>query len=137
MVVRAAAIWCVLLGVATVTAGLRVAVLAPRVGEPAAHVIGTLSAVAAFIAVIASTIGWVEPRLEVRRRISIGVTWCIATVLFEFGFGHFIAGYSWERLLTDYNLARGRLWPLVLATLVFTPLVTAITHRRRTRADDP
>lgn len=41
---------------------------------------------------------------------------------FEFGFGHFVAGQPMSELLRDYNLAKGRLWPLVLAWLALGPI---------------
>ncbi|MCL6545144.1 MAG: hypothetical protein K6T61_07935, partial [Bryobacteraceae bacterium] len=57
-----------------------------------------------------------------RRRLGLGAGWCAATVAFEFGFGHYIIGHPWSALLADYNLFRGRLWVLVLLTLLLAPL---------------
>jgi len=44
-------------------------------------------------------------------------------VLFEFGFGHWVAGHSWRRLLADYKLLAGRLWALVLVWIGIAPWV--------------
>ena len=52
------------------------------------------------------------------------------TVAFEFGFGRLVAKASWEELLADYNLASGRLWPLVLAWIALGP---EATHKWRSR----
>ena len=41
------------------------------------------------------------------------------TVLFEFGFGHYVTRDSWAALLGAYNLAEGRAWAAV-------PLWTAV-----------
>ncbi|WP_342304324.1 hypothetical protein [Methanolobus sp. ZRKC5] len=49
----------------------------------------------------------------------IGIMWLFLTVAFEFLFGYYIAGHSWEHLLTDYNILKGRIWLLV-------PIVTAL-----------
>jgi hypothetical protein len=45
-----------------------------------------------------------------------------ATVVFEFLFMHYAAGHPWDRLLAEYELWNGRLWTLVLASLVAWPL---------------
>jgi len=56
--------------------------------------------------------------------IEIGVLWLALTLCFEFLFGHFIVGHSWARLLQDYNLLSGRVWPLLLAWLTLLPYIT-------------
>ncbi|MEW6447103.1 MAG: hypothetical protein AB1426_03305, partial [Bacillota bacterium] len=53
----------------------------------------------------------------------IGLIWLVLTVAFEFGFGHFVMGHSWSRLLHDYNLLKGRLWVLVLLWVAIAPYV--------------
>ena len=51
------------------------------------------------------------------------------TVAFEFGFGHFVAGHSWQRLLGDYNLLEGRVWLLFLLwILVVVPLLHGMSR---------
>jgi hypothetical protein len=41
---------------------------------------------------------------------------------FELLAGHYVFGNSWEKLLADYNLFRGRIWVLVLIVILFAPL---------------
>jgi hypothetical protein len=53
--------------------------------------------------------------------IAIGFMWLCMTVIFEFGFGHYLMGHSWTRLLHDYNLFQGRVWSLFLAWLLLAP----------------
>jgi hypothetical protein len=53
----------------------------------------------------------------------IGASWLAATIAFEFGFGHFVAGHSWRKLLADYNLFKGRVWLLFLLWIAFAPYV--------------
>jgi hypothetical protein len=43
--------------------------------------------------------------------------------MFEFTFGHYVDRRSWAELLANYNLVKGRLWPVVLATLVAAPFL--------------
>ncbi len=45
------------------------------------------------------------------------------TIAFEFGFGHFVAGHSWGRLLADYNLLTGHVWVLFLLWVLVVPIV--------------
>ena len=47
----------------------------------------------------------------------------MATIAFEFLFGHYAMGHSWDFLWADYNVFQGRLWPLVLMVTLFGPLL--------------
>lgn len=55
--------------------------------------------------------------------IIIGLVWLLLTVIFEFLFGHYVAGHSWEKLLHDYNIAQGRVWILVLIWITMAPYI--------------
>jgi hypothetical protein len=56
-----------------------------------------------------------------RQALTVGLVWLLLTVAFEFGFGLWIAGHPWHKLLHDYNLAAGRLWMLVLGWVAIGP----------------
>jgi hypothetical protein len=60
----------------------------------------------------------------------VGALWVGLTVAFEFGFGHYVMGAPWEVLLADYDILRGRLWPLVLAANLVAPLLAGRLCRR-------
>jgi hypothetical protein len=53
----------------------------------------------------------------------VGLIWLGLTILFEFGFGHYVMGNSWQKLLQDYNLAAGRVWSLFLAWIPIAPYI--------------
>jgi hypothetical protein len=53
----------------------------------------------------------------------IGAIWLLFTVAFEFLFGRYVAGHSWEKLLADYNLLAGRVWILVLIEIAIAPFL--------------
>lgn len=55
--------------------------------------------------------------------ILIGLIWLTLTILFEFGFGHYIMGNSWEKLLHDYNITEGRIWSLFLLWITIAPVI--------------
>jgi hypothetical protein len=56
-----------------------------------------------------------------RQAVMIGGSWLILTVAFEFAFGLYVAGHPLSRLLQDYNITEGRLWPVVLAAVAVLP----------------
>jgi hypothetical protein len=93
-----------------------------RVGELRAHQLSTGSAIAFF----AGYFEWLArryPLLSTREALEVGTAWLALTVAFEFGFGRGVAHTSMDELLADYDLRKGRLWPLVLAWIVLGPAV--------------
>ena len=102
---------------------MREVFLRPRVGEPTAHAIGTLSAVALAALVISAYIRRVHASYSRADLLRIGLLWLVLTVAFEFGFFHYVMGKPWDVLLADYNILRGRLWVLVLATVLLGPIL--------------
>jgi len=57
--------------------------------------------------------------------IMIGILWILMTVAFEFLAGHYLFGTSWEKIIADYNIARGRIWILVLVATLISPILAA------------
>jgi len=62
--------------------------------------------------------------------ILIGAFWTILTIGFEFGFGHYVMGRPWDHLLADYNILKGRLWSLVLLTMLIAPSLWGFMLKR-------
>jgi hypothetical protein len=58
-----------------------------------------------------------------RQAFMIGGMWLVMTIVFEFGFGHYIVGHPWSKLFHDYNLFKGRVWLLVLVWTFIAPYV--------------
>ncbi|MGA9364166.1 MAG: hypothetical protein WBW16_07340 [Bacteroidota bacterium] len=61
----------------------------------------------------------------------VGIIWVGMTICFEFIFGHYMMGNSWERLLHDYNIFEGRLWAAVLVRTLIAPYLFTRLSRRR------
>ncbi|HEY5332662.1 MAG TPA: hypothetical protein VIJ21_03880 [Solirubrobacterales bacterium] len=59
----------------------------------------------------------------------MGGAWAALTVCFEFGLGR-ARGVGWSELGAEYDLRRGRLWPLVLLTVAVGPELTRMRARR-------
>ena len=53
----------------------------------------------------------------------IGGLWVVLVLAFEFLAGHYVFGTPWSELLADYNVLRGRIWPLVLVITAVAPYV--------------
>jgi hypothetical protein len=102
----------------------REATLSKRFDERTAHQLSTLTAIAGFAGYFALLQRrW--PLASTREALSVGGAWLALTVAFEFLFGRVVAKQSWSELVADYNLARGRAWPLVLAWIAIGPAATA------------
>lgn len=88
--------------------------------ELSAHQLSTLIFILLIAAYTWFLSGAVRPE-SAGQALLIGLIWLCLTVLFEFGFGHYVAGHSWEKLFHDYNLLQGRLWLLVLVWTMLAP----------------
>ena len=113
--------------------GLSRGLYARSLGEDRAHQVSTATLVAALVPYTrAVDRRWPIPTAGTAT--GIGVTWAALTVAFEFGFGHYVAKQSWDTLLADYHLRRGRLWPLVLVATAAAPAAARTLRLRRTTA---
>jgi len=130
---RAALGWLFLFVVMFANGAIRVLVLQPQFGEDRARQLASLSGVALVLLV-----SWLFVRFSPGARPAqlwwVGVAWLIATVAFEFLFGHFVSGLSWHALLADYNILRGRLWSLILISVCLGPWFWGTVSARRQRS---
>ncbi len=112
--------WLVLMLLAIGNGILREATYGKHLSELHAHQLSTITAAVVFgIAVWLLAKHW---SLEsTRQAIVVGLSWLVLTLCFEFIFGHYIAGHSWSRLLQDYDLSSGRVWPLLLVWITLLP----------------
>jgi hypothetical protein len=97
-----------------------------RMGETASHSL----AVAPLSGVVRLWAGLLARRWPLRSRraaMGVGVVWLVLTLGFEFGLGK-ARGASLEEILSDYDVRRGRLWPLALCVVAAAPL---LAYRRR------
>jgi hypothetical protein len=124
--------WLVLLAAMLANGTFRVGVLQPRFGEDLARQLACLSGAGIVLALSAPFVRRLRsPRSA--QLLGIGALWLALTLAFEFGFGRYVSGLSWKILLADYDLSRGRLWPLLLLTTLLAPwLVGHGRPRQRT-----
>lgn len=122
MILRYSLLWFALAIVAIANGILREQTYGKAVSELSAHQISTLTGIVMsglFVYIVhrfwpigSSTQAW-----------TIGVIWLISTVVFEFTFGHYVAGHTWNHLLNDYNIFQGRVWLLFLVWVLIMPVV--------------
>ena len=117
-----AAGWAGMLVLAVLNGALREKGYGRFVRELTAHQLSTAMGMVLFGIYIWILTG-VFPIESSRQASVIGSMWLIMTVLFEFGFGRFVAGHPWNRLFHDYNLLKGRVWPLLLIWTAAAPYV--------------
>lgn len=92
---------------------IRVKFYTKFLGELGAHQLSTISGVFLFGAYFWMVTGkWqIESTTQA---VLIGLMWLLITVLFEFVFGHYVMGHPWQKLFSDYNVFKGRLWIVIL-----------------------
>jgi len=125
MILRALVVWLAIVPLAILNGDIRVRWIIPRTGEAVGHRIScvTLSLIVLAVAWLAHP--WVAPT-TVRDAWRVGALWVACTVGFEFLAGHYVARQPWSALWADYDLRRGRLWLLVLATTAVAPALAAL-----------
>ena len=133
LVVPALIWWLVLLAAMMVNGTLRVLVLQPRLGQDLARQVACLSGIGILLALTVPFVG-AAGDVGARALFGVGALWLALTVAFEFLFGRYVSAASWESLLADYDLRRGRLWSLVLLTVLFAPWLVSLVRRRGSAA---
>ena len=123
--------WWTILALYGITNGaFRRTVLLPVMTEEQAHRLSCLTLMVLMLAVSWFFVRRFEPRCRAEW-IRVGLLWLVCTVAFEFAFGRLVVGSGWDTLLADYDLARGRLWLLVLLTVLAGPCVAAMVRDTR------
>ncbi|HMV51986.1 MAG TPA: hypothetical protein PLD20_07415 [Blastocatellia bacterium] len=131
LLLRGLAVWGVIILVESLHGTARELWLRPLLGDFRARQISVFTAMALILLVALLFARWLRATQR-RQLLAVGALWVLLTVAFEFGLGRFVLGYSWTRLLEDYNLARGGLMGLGLVFLLFAPLLAAKMRDLRT-----
>jgi hypothetical protein len=128
MIGRALVIWLAILLLASLNGAVREAWLIPAMGQTAGRALSTLVLSALVLLVTWLAIGWIRPA-TLQDALIIGMLWMVLTLAFEFLVGHYVFHQPWTELTEDYQVTRGRIWPLVLMLVLFAPLWTARIRR--------
>lgn len=135
LLLKATAIWLLILVLAVLNGWLREAVLLPSVGKPLAFV---LSGVLLSVCIVVVSLVFVPrlDRLRAAQSLNLGLLWLVLTLVFEFGFGRLIQSRPWPELLEAYTFKDGNIWPLVLVVTFFAPLLAVRFGERRQGASN-
>ena len=117
-------IWLVIVFAESVHGTLRQLFLAPVVGDFPARRISFFTGMALIFLITYVFIGWIRAE-NAKQLFVVGLIWAILTLLFEFGLGLFVLGYSYERMFEDYDVPRGGLMGFGLLFMVFAPFLAA------------
>lgn len=120
--VKAFGVWLILLLAAFINGAMRETLIVPRAGEQIGHLIGVGVFSAAVLGITYVFITKLAP-LPSGTLLHIGLFWLVLSLLFEFGFFHYVMHESWHKLLADYNIFRGRLLIVVWLITLFAPLL--------------
>ena len=119
--------WLVLMILGVANGIVRELTYGRRLSELRAHQLSTLTGVLVMTLAVWLLSLFIRPS-SMEIALLIGLIWLALTVAFEFGFGHWVARHTWEELLADYNILRGRLWSLFLLWMLLLPgLVYLVT----------
>lgn len=124
LLLRAIAIWLVILIMAIVSAAIREKLLTPVIGSGLALPTGGL-----ILSVIIVLIAFVSipffSSTESKAYIAIGITWFALTLSFEFLFGHFVAGKPWLEVVHVFDVRKGNLFVVALLATLIAPWLAA------------
>ncbi len=115
--------WLIFIPIVIINGWIRNFVYQPLLGELLAHQLSTIMAIGLWLLLVYLMLKRDLSLVNNYQLFIIGFVWLAITVVFEFGFGHYIAGHSWFKLLKDYNLSQGRLWSLFLLIIVLSPVL--------------
>lgn len=127
MLIKYFLFWLPMIVIAFANGTLRELVLMKQFNEFRSHQLSTITLI-----VLCFIYTWfVFPFLQIRnlkQAFLAGVVWLLLTVAFEFFLGR-MSGKSWEYLFRDYDVARGRIWPLFLFLLLMMPYLTYLLRK--------
>ena len=121
---RSLAIWLILILSEIAHGILRRITLVPLVGEFRSSQIGVFTGSAIILLIAFYSHRWIGAKRR-GELILVGFGWLLLTVTFEVLFGRFVAGLSWERIFSDYNILQGGLMPAGLIFLFCSPILAS------------
>jgi hypothetical protein len=126
---KAGGVWLGMLVAAFLNGALRELLIMRLVGEQVGHVLSVFLLSGAIFGITYIFVRAQRP-LPANTWLAIGLFWLVLSLLFEFGFFHYVMHEPWSKLLADYNIFRGRLLIVVWLATLFSPLVcgTIVHH---------
>lgn len=118
---KALAVWFLIIALETVHGALRQWLIVPFLGDMPARQLGVFTGSALILLVAWWTASWLGASTR-QAQLRVGALWVLLILVFEIGLG-FAFGYSWARILSDYDLTQGGLMGFGLLVLLFAPML--------------
>lgn len=122
--IRAFAVWLVIIATETVHGILRGILLVPIVGDLPARQIGVLIGSLLIFSVAYLFIRWMAALTKLQF-LAMGLLWVVLTVLFEIGLGRLVLGMPWKRITEEYDVTLGGFMGLGLLFMAAAPWLAA------------
>lgn len=124
VMLRGALVWLLIAAAESAHGIARTLYLQPLVGDRPARQIAVASGAAIVLAIAWLAARWIGAATR-GQQLAVGLLWLALTIAFDLALGRWIFGFSWERLLEDFRIWEGRLFPLGLLVLAFAPMIAA------------
>lgn len=124
LLLRALLVWLLLAGVEISHGTVRSLFLVPAVGDWRSRQIGAFTGSFLILLIASLTVRWLGAQTR-KALLGIGLLWLVLMLTFEVAAGRLLARYSWQRILSDYDLSQGGLLGLGMLVLTFSPLIAA------------
>ncbi len=118
-------VWVIIAMFAIINGVFRENILAPLLGETLALPISGLSLSIIVFAVTSLSFSLISGNDRLTYKL-IGLEWVLLTLFFEFVFGYYVVGRSWASIFEVFNIMKGDLFLVVLATSLVSPLLVAM-----------
>lgn len=129
MVFRAIGVWFVLMAAESLHGTLRQLLLAPLLGDWRARQVSVFTASLLILWITYLFVRWLRAG-TVGDLLAIGCFWVVLTLAFEFTLGRLVFGFTWERLLADYDLRAGGLMFFGMLILLLAPFLATRLRAR-------
>ncbi len=121
--VRVLLVWLLILALAVANGSLREFVLTPLLGVTPGFLVSGVLLCGLILLVAYVCLPWLRVN-GTSQLLSVGVTWLLLTLAFEFALG-LAQGKSYAELLEAYHFQQGNIWPVVLLVTLVAPYLAA------------
>jgi hypothetical protein len=128
------AIWLLIISAEFVHGILRTLFLEPLIGDFQARQISVFVGSLIILTIAYFSVQWIRAK-NIQSLIVVGLIWLILTLMYEISLGRFVFGFSWKKILSDYDISKGGLLPFGLIILTLSPLITYKLRGMTKRSD--
>lgn len=124
VLVKAVAIWCLMVLVAIINGLLRDEILTPLLSSNISLPVSGITLSILILLLTYASIAFIGVT-RAAACFMVGLLWLVLTLIFEYAFGHYVAGKSWFEINQVFDLTKGDLFIVVLIVFALSPWLTA------------